>query len=110
MVKCKSQVVISLLETGSESVAQPQPKEQQLQQFEKEENKRVVDAGRDNVKMETRGQEQEEQFQLPSEQQQQLQTPGAPPMFRSHRSYSHSLRLGARAPYSSSRRGSKQQK
>ena len=43
VTRCKSQLVIPLLETGSESTAQQQPQEQQ-QQFETEENGMVVDA------------------------------------------------------------------
>ena len=69
MVRSESQLVIPLLETGSESAAQPQPQpqpqpqqQQQQQQFESEENRMVlvVKACRDMMEIETRGEEQKE--------------------------------------------------
>ena len=78
MVRCGSQLVIPLRETGSDSTAQQQPQEQQ-QQFRTEENWMVVVAGRDEAELETRGEEQDKLLQLPLKQQQQLQSPAAPP-------------------------------
>ena len=52
MARCESQLVIPILETGSESTAQQQP--QQQQQF----NTEVVVACRDEVELETRGDKQ----------------------------------------------------
>ena len=64
MARCKSQRKIPSLETGSETTAQQEPQEDQQQQFEKEENVLAVNAGRDKVDSETRGEEQEEHLQL----------------------------------------------
>ena len=79
---CESQLVISLLEPGSECTARQQPQlphQQPQQHFETEEN-RMVDVGREIVELETRGKEQEELLlPLPPKQQQQLQPPTAPP-------------------------------
>ena len=77
VARCESQLLIPLLETGSENTAQQQPQEQQ-QQFETEEHWMVVEAFREVVEMETRGEEQEDHLQ-PPKQQQQLQSPAAPP-------------------------------
>ena len=82
MARCKSQLVITLLETGSESTAQQQLQEQQhqqQQQFETEENGMVVEAGRYMVELETGEEEPEELLQLPTKQQQQLQSGGTTP-------------------------------
>ena len=49
----KSQLVIPLLETGSESTAQQQLQEQQQQQFETEGQSVVVDEGNTRVEVET---------------------------------------------------------
>ena len=72
MARCESQLVIPILETGSESTAQQQP--QQQQQFKTEKSFMV--------ESETRGEEQEELLQLPLNQQQQLRPPAAPPRVR----------------------------
>ena len=74
MAGLESQLVISVVETRSESTAQQQQPQQQ-QQF----NTEVVVACRDKVELETRGEEQEELLQLPLKQQQQLQPRAAPP-------------------------------
>ena len=67
----------------------------------------VVEACRNEVELETRGKEQEELLQLPLEQQ-QLQTPAAPPPVWKPQLVIPLLvlRLGARALHSSSRRSS----
>ena len=70
MARCESQLVIPVLGSGSESTAQQQPQQQQ-QQFKTEKSFMV--------ELETRGEEQEELLQLPLKQQQQLQSPAAPP-------------------------------
>ena len=70
VTRCESQLVIPVLETGSERTAQQQPQQQQ-QQF-KTENSFIAE-------LETRGEGQEELLQLPLKQQQQLQPPAAPP-------------------------------
>ena len=79
VARSESQLVIPLLETGSESNAQPrpqpQPQSQQQQQFESGENLMVlmVEACRDTqdkLDLEKRGEEQEEEhLQLPPKQQ-----------------------------------------
>ena len=76
MARSESQFVLPLLATGSESTAQQQP--QQRQQFKTG----VAVACRDEVELETRGEEQEELLQLPSKQQQKLQPPAAQPPVR----------------------------
>ena len=70
VTRCESQLVIPVLETGSESTAQQQPQQQQ-QQFRTEKSF--------TVELKTIGEEQEELLQLPLKQQQQLQPPAAPP-------------------------------
>ena len=80
VARSESKLVIPLLETGSESTAQQQQQQQQQQRqqqhFETGENWMVVGACRDEVELETRGEEQEELLQLPlKQQQQQLQPP-----------------------------------
>ena len=68
----------------------------------------VVVACRDEIELETREEEQEELLRLPlNQQQQQLQPPAAPPLFGRHSSYSHFLRLVARALHSGRRRCSR---
>ena len=79
VARCKSQLVIPLLETGSESTEQQQPQEQLQQQFEIEKNWMVIEACREEVALETRGEEQEELLQLPLKQQQQQVPPPAAP-------------------------------
>ena len=80
VARCESQLVIPVLETGSESTAQQQPQEQQQQHFKTEENWMVIVACRYEVELDTRGVEQETLLQLPLKQQQQLlQPPAAPP-------------------------------
>ena len=69
MARCESQLVIPVLETGTESTAQQQPQEQQ-QQFETKEKWMVFGACRDDVELETRGEEQEKHLQLPPKEQQ----------------------------------------
>ena len=77
VARCESQLVIPVLETGSESIAQQQPQQQpqrqQQQQFKMEKSCMV--------EIETRGEGQGELLQLPLKQQ-QLQPPAAPPRVR----------------------------
>ena len=70
MARCESQLVIPVLETGSESTAQqqPQPPPQQEQQFKTE--KRFM------VELETKGEEQKEFVQLSLKQQQRQHRSG----------------------------------
>ena len=67
MARCESQLVVPVLQTGSESTAQQQT---QQQQFKME--KKIL------VELETRGEEQEELLQLTLKHQHQLQLPAAP--------------------------------
>ena len=106
VARSESQLVLPLLETGSESTAQQPQEQQQQQQFKTEEHWMVVVTCRDKVELETRGGEQEELLQLPLKQQQQLQPPAPPPLVWTSKLVIPLLRLGARALYSSSRRGS----
>ena len=72
VAKCRPQLVIPILHTGSESTAQQQPQQQQ-QQLEFKTEKRFI------VELERRGEKQEELLQRPLMQQQQMQPPAAPP-------------------------------
>ena len=64
-------------------------------------------ACRDEVELETTGEEQERLLQLPlKQQQQQLQHPAAPPLVWTSQLVTPLLELGTRALHSSSLRGS----
>ena len=80
---CESQLVIPLLETGSENTAQQQPQQpqqpQQQRQFETEENGMVVEVVRDMVELDAGKEQHDDLLQLPTKQQQQQQPPAAPP-------------------------------
>ena len=60
VARCESQLVIPVLETGSESTAQQQPRQQQQQQFKTLENGMVVVACRDEVELKAWREDQEE--------------------------------------------------